>query len=188
MRLFLAVRFSAEIMDALCDAIQRLKVCCESGRFTERENLHLTLVFLGEIPSSKVNLVKEAMQTAQIPAFAVCIGGVGCFRRPGGDIFWAGVERSSGLLAAYGELCEKLEEKGFPMEFSMENSIGKRPFRPHLTLGRGVVLKKDCVSGKVDVPPMRMKVETVSLMRSDRVGGKLKYTEIYVKKLIPQTV
>lgn len=175
MRLFLAVGFDTEIRDALCEAIRRLRACCESGRFTERENLHLTLVFLGEVPAGRVGFVKEAMEQARIPAFMLCIGGVGFFRRPGGDICWAGVERSGALAAAYGELCGKLAEKGFGVE--------KRPYRPHLTLGREIVLKEDCRSGAFDVPPMKMKVEAVSLMRSDRPEGKLKYTEIYIKRL-----
>lgn len=175
MRLFLAVGFSTEIRDALCEAIRRLRVCCESGRFTERENLHLTLVFLGEVPPGKVGLVKEAVELARIPAFLLCIGGVGFFHRPGGDICWAGVERGAALSAAYDELCGKLTEKGFAVE--------KRPYRPHLTLGREIVLKGDRRSGAFDVPPMKMRVEAVSLMRSDRPEGKLKYTEIFAKRL-----
>lgn len=175
MRLFLAVRFPAEIREALCEAIRRLKSCCESGRFTEQDHLHLTLVFLGEVPSGRVWEVREAMELARVPSFPLCIGGTGFFRRPGGDICWAGVEHGKTLFAAYDELCNKLEEKSFAVE--------KRPYRPHLTLGREIVLKKDCRSGAFDVPPMKMNVETISLMRSDRVEGRLRYTELYERKL-----
>lgn len=175
MRLFLAVRFPAEIREALCEAIRRLKSCCESGRLTERDHLHLTLVFLGEVPSGRVGDVREAMELARVPAFPLCIGGTGFFRRSGGDICWAGVEHGKALFAAYGELCEKLEEKGFATE--------KRAYRPHLTLGREIVLKKDCRSGAFDVPPMKMRVDAVSLMQSDRVEDRLRYTELYARKL-----
>lgn len=175
MRLFLAVRFPAQISEALCEAIRKLKSCCESGRFTEREHLHLTLVFLGEVPSSRVGDVREAMELAQVSSFPLCVGGTGFFRRPGGDICWAGVEHGKALFAAYAELGGRLEEKGFAVE--------KRAYRPHVTLGREIVLKKDCRSGAFDVPPMNMQAETVSLMRSDRVEGKLRYTELYARKL-----
>lgn len=173
MRLFLAIGLSTEVRDALFEEIRRLKPCCEQGRFTERENLHLTLVFLGEVPSGRVGAAADALESARIPMFALCIGGIGYFRRPGGDVCWAGVENSRALSGAYGELCARLTVSGFAVE--------KRPYRPHVTLGRGIVLRGDCRAP--DVPPMRMRVDAVGLMRSDRIAGRMKYTAVHTKRL-----
>ena len=50
MRLFTAINFDDNIKDALSAAISELKARGIRGTFTLRENLHLTLVFLGETP------------------------------------------------------------------------------------------------------------------------------------------
>ena len=47
MRLFAAIRFSPAVEEALWAAVGDLR-CRGAGTFTRRENLHLTLAFLGE--------------------------------------------------------------------------------------------------------------------------------------------
>ncbi|MDR1042323.1 MAG: RNA 2',3'-cyclic phosphodiesterase, partial [Clostridiales Family XIII bacterium] len=48
MRLFIAINFSEEIKDALCETIADLRDASRRGRYTHRDNLHLTLAFIGE--------------------------------------------------------------------------------------------------------------------------------------------
>ena len=48
MRLFIAVRFTPEIKELLKAAAVRLKQQSVSGNFTDLENFHLTLAFIGE--------------------------------------------------------------------------------------------------------------------------------------------
>ena len=47
MRLFIAVRLSEGMKDALVHAQKELYDCGVRGRFTAEENLHLTLAFIG---------------------------------------------------------------------------------------------------------------------------------------------
>lgn len=175
MRLFVAVTLNREIGDALNGVIRRLQSCCESGRYTQAENLHLTIVFLGETDPARLPQVREAMDCTGVPPFVLHIGGFGYFRRSGGDIFWAGVERSDALTGLYLRLYEELEKRGFPLE--------KRSFRPHLTLVRQAVLKQEYDHGAFVVPAVKMPVEKISLMKSERPGGSLVYTPLYEKAL-----
>ena len=46
MRLFTAVCFDEETKNALFEAEKTAEICAE-GKFTSKENLHLTLVFIG---------------------------------------------------------------------------------------------------------------------------------------------
>ena len=116
------------------------------------------------------------MDCVGVPPFVLHIGGFGYFRRPGGDVFWAGVEHSDSLTELYLRLYEELEKRGFPLE--------KRSFRPHLTLVRQAVLKQEYDHCAFVVPAMKMTVEKISLMKSERSGGDLVYTPLYEKDLL----
>lgn len=175
MRLFIAVNFNHEITAKLENIIQKLKSQAVQGNFTRRENLHITLAFLGE--TTKVSEIKKVMDNVKIGAFQLTIEGFGKFPRSGGDIYWLGVEKNHQLEAIHDQLTAMLLESGFELD--------KKPFKPHLTLGREIILKENFeqeVFAK-NIAPMRMKVEKISLMKSERINGKLVYTEIYAKYL-----
>ncbi|WP_312693159.1 RNA 2',3'-cyclic phosphodiesterase [Caproiciproducens sp.] len=175
LRLFISINFDDRMKDSLYGCIQRLKEGSVRGNFTRRENLHLTLAFLGE--TSKAGSAKQAMDDVAGEPFELSIGGFGHFPRAGGDIYWIGVEHSTALTALQASLCEKLRREGFFLE--------TRQFKPHLTLGREVVPAPDFDRGAFarSVPPMSMNVEKISLMKSEKLNGRLTYTEIYAKQL-----
>lgn len=175
LRLFISINFDDRMKDSLYGCIQRLKEGSVRGNFTRRENLHLTLAFLGE--TSKAGSAKQAMDDAAGEPFELSIGGFGRFPRSGGDIYWIGVKNSEELSVINSRLGKTLRREGFVLE--------TREFKPHLTLGREVVPAPGFDRGAFaqSVPPMSMKVEKISLMKSDRLNGRLTYTEIYAKQL-----
>jgi 2'-5' RNA ligase len=177
MRIFIAINLEQEISDALEKLIHKLKDQSVQGNFTRKENLHITLIFIGE--TSRIKPIKEVMDSIKVlpGTFKIKIKGLGKFPRAGGDIYWLGVEKSNELDTIYEELTTKLRAIGFDIE--------KRPFKPHLTLGRKVVLKKDFEYRTFEkcISPLSIKVTKISLMKSERISGKLTYTEIYSRKL-----
>lgn len=175
MRLFIAVLFNEQIKDNLCDCIEKLKQNSQRGNFSRRENLHLTLVFIGE--TNKVSAVKQAMDKVDENKFDLAIQGFGKFKRGGSDICWIGVQKCQPLDNIYNKLCSELRNSGFVIE--------NRAYTPHLTLGREVVLSSnfDENAYKNEIRPMNFPVTKISLMKSERIGGKLTYTEIYSKEL-----
>lgn len=175
MRLFFALGFSEAVKDALCAAMERMRPCCAQGRFTPRANLHLTLVFLGEVPPEKLSDAREAMDGVSAASFALQIGGMGCFRQRGGYLYWAGVERSIPLLSLYDSLCEQLQRHGFRFE--------ERAYRPHLTLVRQAILREDCDRSVFTIPVLRSQADSFSLMLSERRDARQVYTEIGSRKL-----
>ncbi|MEF2562283.1 MAG: hypothetical protein UI647_05790, partial [Negativibacillus sp.] len=54
------------------------------------------------------------------------------------------------------------------------------PFAAHLTLGREVLLEEgfNLKTFSNALPTMQMPVERVSLMKSERINGRLVYTEV----------
>jgi 2'-5' RNA ligase len=176
MRLFTAILFNKEIMDSLYDSVERLRSSAKSGTFTTKENLHLTVNFIGE--TKRLMEVQQAMKLAvektKVGSFALSIGGFGKFKRKEGDIYWIGVEKEPSLWRLQKELVKELKEIGF---FDVDD----KDYKPHLTLGRRVIVHEEFNESKFElgITSMQMEVARLSLMKSERIQGKLVYTEIY---------
>ncbi len=113
------------------------------------------------------------MDQVSIEPFILVLKGLGRFRREGTHIYWAGVEPNKGLADVYQQLVKKLIAAGF--------NIDKRDYKPHLTLGRQVVLEPDfdweVLSHTVLLQDVV--VTEICLMESTRIAGKLVYREVY---------
>jgi len=204
MRLFVAIDFSDDIKDRLSEAIEEIRGSASRGTFSRRENLHLTLVFLGEVRPNDVIAITKALGRIDGESFEMHIGGLGRFARPGGDICWAGVELCRELKVLQHKISDEIAGAGFEFD--------RRAYHPHLTLGRQVVLKDSAIRGVAAagqsaagqtavnrdvlvakwyedpqnqgiIPDMSMYVEKVSLMQSERIGGQMVYTKIFKKDL-----
>lgn len=88
-----------------------------------------------------------------------------------GDLWWLGIAQNKELLALQQELFEGLKQAGFPLE--------SRRFSPHITLARQFrphgPLDKNWLLGE----GFSARADRVSLMLSERIAGKLTYTEQY---------
>lgn len=175
MRLFIAINFNDGFKKSLSSVINELRGAARQGNFTRPENLHLTLVFIGE--TTKTEMIKRAMDGIKAERFVLNIKGLGKFNREGGDIYWLGVEQNPVLASVYEQLCDKLNMSGF--------TIKKQDYTPHLTLGRQVILPES-FNWQVfarSIPALRYDADAISLMKSERLNGRLTYREIYQRKL-----
>lgn len=135
-RLFTAI----ELTDAVRDAVVRrqaaivsaLRMAGDRGlRAVRAPQLHLTLVFIGEVPDAQVPAVTAALgEPVPMPGFDVAFGGPGVFPTEGAPrVLWLGVPQGGRELAAVHDLVvSRLQALGIETE--------RRPFAPHLTLGR----------------------------------------------------
>jgi 2'-5' RNA ligase len=126
MRLFVAFEIDDPLRDKLVDIQTEL---LEPGvKLVERQNLHATLKFLGEVSDDQVPAVREALRKVHMLPFEVEIGGLGTFP-PGGrriNVVWVDCK---GPLA---ELAAKIEEALKPLGFERD----ERGFSSHLTIAR----------------------------------------------------
>lgn len=167
MRLFISINFTADTRSRLLSLRDELRSRSKQGNFSLPENLHLTLVFLGECSAKQTAAAKAAMNAVKFDPFEITIDRIGRFKRDGGDIWWAGIHGNKQLLNLQCELADKLICEGFPLE--------KREYKPHVTLGREVMT--DMAPWQIE--PFGETVHKIDLMKSERVGGKLTYTSIY---------
>jgi len=175
MRLFIAISFNEETKEQLMSHRNALKAASESGSFTSRENLHLTLAFLGECKAEQASLAVAAIDEIKLEPFGLSIERIGRFKRSDGDIWWAGIQENTPLSRLQRSLTDKLTTAGFDLD--------TRNFSPHITLGRCVVT--DMIPKSI--PAFGQTVRGIELMKSERVNGKLTYTAIHTVKSIGLT-
>lgn len=168
MRLFIAILFDKMVTDALFQVEQAFAAQAVSGNFTRYENLHLTLAFLGETPQNRCVAVREAMQACITAPFSLLFEEFGAFR----DLYWVGAAPSAPLTLLQKRLAGALRERGFALE--------DRPFRPHITLGRQIVLPAgfSVAAFRQSLSRTPAAVQSISLMRSERIDGRLRYTQV----------
>jgi len=93
---------------------------------------HVTLKFIGWTRPEAVEAIRDAVAAALAgaPGFTFATRGVGAFPSPKkARVVWAGVDDPGGNLTA---LAEAIDKALAPLGYAAE----KRPFHPHVTLGR----------------------------------------------------
>ncbi len=174
MRLFIAIEFTDAIKAELEKSAALLRCACTGGTFTQRENFHITLAFLGEIAPADVLDIIDAMDSCVSRPIPITIGRLGLFRRVDGDILWRAVRAKDSLARLQRDLTGALTAKRFVLE--EENG-----FRPHLTLARQAALKEGVTLPALSekLPDIGHTAASITLMQSQHIGGKLTYTPIY---------
>ncbi|HEX3021299.1 MAG TPA: RNA 2',3'-cyclic phosphodiesterase, partial [Lachnospiraceae bacterium] len=178
MRLFIAINFTERMKDDLDEMVNNLKKQSESGTFTRKENLHLTLAFLGEVSKEEVTTIVDVMEHSVIPAFTLTISEFGKFRIQRESLYWCGVRMTESLKNLQGKLLYGLKIARFAPD--------DKPYKPHITLGRRCKMKESFSENDFQnsLPEMVMQVEKISLMKSERVKGILTYTEVVAVRLL----
>ena len=165
MRLFLAVQLNNEMKKAIISAQNKLKQNKVNGRYTDVQNLHLTLAFIGEYGNT--DNVLEAMEQVHFESFQLKLGGhIGSF----GDLLWAGLEQSDELEKLDRQLRHSLAEYHIPFD--------KKKFNPHITLLRNAVIPTYTDISSINIDKVSMTVSEISLMRSEHGKHGMIYTEI----------
>ncbi|MDR0497628.1 MAG: RNA 2',3'-cyclic phosphodiesterase [Treponema sp.] len=178
MRLFIAVNFNDQVKKRIMDVQELLRCQCLRGNFTRPENLHLTLVFIGEIPDGMRNLdsLSRIITDVQAASFFIPFNRTGCFTHSRKELWWIGAEPDAPGLSLIKDIHEQLLSgllnEGFPAD--------ARPFNAHITLGREIKHAKPVI---LDCPEIIVSVNRVSLMKSEHIHGVLTYTELMGKDL-----
>lgn len=170
MRLFIAVDLSEEMKDQLEQYIIGLKKKGAAGNFSRRANLHITLSFIGE--TDKQGAAEAALSRINFTPFKFRLTEAGRFPGRNGDTVYIGIDSSGSMEKLAEGIRNELIREGFVLE--------NRKFTAHLTLGReirGYDKIKDSA-----VPSLEGEVKELSLMKSERINGVLKYTPIYIKR------
>jgi 2'-5' RNA ligase len=182
-RSFFAVELSKEIAEGVRRVQGGLRERTVGVSWVRPEGIHLTLKFLGEVDSDRiegiVSKAEEAVRT--IGPFTIGIRGCGGFpsaKNP--RVIWIGVDDPSGELKKLQAMVEKgIADMGFTRE--------GRDYTPHLTLGRlrsgkGRESVAQALEAIKESDLGTMEVQEICLFRSHLKPTGAEYTKL---KVIP---
>jgi RNA 2',3'-cyclic 3'-phosphodiesterase len=181
-RLFIAFELPDEVREALEATIRELKKAGADVRWADRDRIHVTMRFLGEVPEASIPGVEQALRDAGRGTGPLDLEGrgVGTFGGRLPRVIWAGVrgvtERSSGELHRVRRLVDEgMSVLGFQQD--------RDDFNAHATLGRikgsrkiGALL--DLVRAERDREFGRFRVKELVLFKSRLGTGGSVYTPL----------
>lgn len=127
MRLFVAVDVEEMLKERIDPVLLKLSVL-QGVKIVERENLHTTLFFLGEVSESEVKNVILALSKVRFAPFEVNLRRVGKFPEKGdARVVWIGIEDGGNLTKLAEKVYEELKKLGFKRD---------KDFVAHVTVAR----------------------------------------------------
>ncbi|MBL8154271.1 MAG: RNA 2',3'-cyclic phosphodiesterase [Anaerolineae bacterium] len=124
-RLFVAI----DLPDPVKDDLTELCYGIRGVRWVKREQLHLTLRFIGDVEDDLLDTLSDALGQVRAAPFSFQLQGVGQFPPRGAPrIIWTGVKAPPDLKRLHGQIESVLQPLGIDPE--------DRPFSPHITLAR----------------------------------------------------
>ena len=160
MRLFVAIELSDEMKNSITASMHAMKKAGVTGRYVPKQNLHLTLAFIGETMES--GKIRDALGSVHFKPFKLSLAKMGTF----GDLLWVGLKGNQGLSAAARDVRAALDQAGIDYD--------RKKFTPHITLVR----KASGPWQQAPVPKGEMMVKKITLMKSSVEKGRRVYSEV----------
>ena len=130
MRLFIALE-TLPIQDKLFEVEEELKNKITGIKWVKRENLHLTLKFLGEVDTATFQMVKESIENigSKEKKFNFSIASISGFpTKKSSRVMFIGIDKGRDKIQ---ELMKKIDEEMNHIGFKKEKN-----YVPHITIGR----------------------------------------------------
>ncbi|MBI4991451.1 RNA 2',3'-cyclic phosphodiesterase [Candidatus Gottesmanbacteria bacterium] len=200
MRLFVAINFSEELKEEIGRTIEKLVSDFPQVAWTRKENIHLTIKFLGnikkkfQIQSTKsqinskskiqnykddiVEKIKQGIEKSSvgIKPFELVFEKLGFFEREQ-LIVWLGAKTTPQLELLVRQLDIEMENLGFKKE--------RREFTPHITVGRGKHIEqkilqriKQILNTEQFILPKPFSVSAIALINSALTPNGPIYTPV----------
>lgn len=175
-RLFVAVEFPGAVRDRLWEETAPLRDATRAVKWVAPALMHATLKFLGERPPESRGPIAAALASATrrhapIDGALRGLGAFPNFRRP--RVVWVGIDEGGRLARVAADIDTALEPLGVERE--------RRPFTPHLTLGR---VRDGAPAAELDALRLaaertsvehRLSIDHVALVRSTLGSGGPRY-------------
>lgn len=186
-RCFIAIELPPEVLRVLEDLQGRLgKGREQAAKWVPAGGIHLTLKFLGDVPSDRMPLIASVMGRvgAAGTPLVLQLAEAGCF--PSADrprVLWAGLAGDvDGLAQLHSRVQDAMAESGFPRE--------ARAFTPHLTLARmrdlatpDELRRVGSAVRALSVPRVGFVAREIALIRSDLLPSGAVYTVLATSRL-----
>lgn len=180
-RSFLAFDLSVDIKKKIETISDEIKKSNLPVRWIKPENIHITLVFLGDVKENLIGDIKGKVENAvnKKISYKVWLEGLGVFphvKRP--RVIWVGL---GGDIDRLSDLRDNIQSELSSLGFVPE----RRQFRPHLTIGRfkketkGIFDVKKILERHYDITSDAYCLKELILFKSDLRPNGAEYTKIY---------
>ena len=183
LRAFIAVEIPLDIRQDIEHATSNLRRGTGSLiRWVAVENMHLTLKFLGDIPTANMEVLTQMIRAEadSFNCFDIHLTGIGSFPNPKRPrVIYIGIQAPAELEAFQRQLESATRRLGYNSE--------ERAFAPHLTIGRvrqnipqddQQKIRRALEASKIDSPGTA-KVNSVHLYKSDLKPTGPIYTKLF---------
>ena len=181
-RCFLAIDIESHLLEKIGEIQEEFKKTNNNVKYVEKENLHFTLKFFGNIDNNKINeitrLIKEVLSridsTDKTDLF---IEGIGTFPNENYmKVLWIGTKNNNFLSNLQKDLDSEFKKLGFKSE---------KKFKTHLTIGRIRNLKnkrefKEKIEELKNIKIGKMDITKISLKKSELTPKGPIYSDIEV--------
>lgn len=124
MRLFAALA----LPDSVAQSLMLIQGGVPGARWASREQLHLTLRFIGEVDGRDAAMIDEALADIRAPGFGLQLHGVGQFGGQKTHALWVGVRKNEALEHLQRKVDSAIRRVGQPQD--------AHKFTPHVSLAR----------------------------------------------------
>jgi RNA 2',3'-cyclic 3'-phosphodiesterase len=122
LRLFAAL----PLPDPICDAVVKAQRGLDGARWSPRDNLHLTLRFIGDVDERKAEDIDAELGQIKLSGFEIALAGAGFFGGEEPHAMWLGVDPNDALLALQ-RACERACRRA-------GLAPAERAYTPHVTV------------------------------------------------------
>lgn len=118
MRLFLAIKIPNELKEKISQ--KYLEKIPNELKTVKKENLHITMLFLGEKTEKEFEEIRKNFQKIEFTEFKASVSGIGYFSS---KVFWVGIGKGSNELGALSSIISKIQKPD-------------KKFHAHITIAR----------------------------------------------------
>jgi len=179
MRTFIALELPENVKEEIVKMQKQIeKSGLMRGKLTEKENLHLTLKFLGEISDDKAEAVKNKLKSLKFNRFECQLGEIGVFSESFVRIVWVSLQSKEVF-----ELQKQIDEVLKDM-FAKEER-----FMAHITIARPkfIEYKKAFIEnlGKIAFKKEKFIIDKIYLKKSELKSEGPVYEDLMILKMQP---
>jgi 2'-5' RNA ligase len=178
MRTFLAINFKEEFKKKL---YENFSICDENLKLVKKENLHLTLIFLGDsLNKDNISKMIDIMKNLEFKRFKLSLSTPGIFpnlEKP--KVLWLGIDEGGKEL---NELYSFFYSYLIKENIKIENN-----FLPHITIARVKnYISKEKIAEFInqDFPELETDIESIDLMESKLNKISPSYFKIYSRQFL----
>lgn len=173
MRLFIALELKDDIKDKISNYQSELKNKGVRGNFSRRENLHITLAFVGECGKETMKEIQNALYDLDEKPFDIVFSGFDFFS----GVLYLDVEKNEHFDNLASNVRNALDKKNIDYD--------RKKAKAHVT-----ILRKPEIPDGLNIKELGKKihfeaknVNSVVLYESTRINGILMYIKKYEKRL-----